>query len=196
MNYGSGSNAAANEIAGFMSGKVGIFFNTSAYISQLTVNPKLKLGISYCPHPDGVKRNGVSIGGASLWIGKDKSNVQMVHLNLSNTPLSQKNKPNGRKQPVIWPSTNAENTKTLKDLYAKYPEAKVPFEQLSTVKPNNANSGLLMEGMQYTRQLEQTAMEQTYEGANIDSTLNSVNNQMNSNLQRINKANNNFKTVQ
>ncbi len=91
---------------------------------------------------------------------------------------------------------NAENTKTLKDLYAKYPEAKVPFEQLSTVKPNNANSGLLMEGMQYTRQLEQTAMEQTYEGANIDSTLNSVNNQMNSNLQRINKANNNFKTVQ
>lgn len=198
MNYGSGSNAAANEIAGFMSGKVGIFFNTSAYISQLTVNPKLKLGISYFPHPDGVKRNGVSIGGASLWIGKDKSkNVQNGAFEFIKYALKPEEQAKWQKATGYMAiNKNAENTKTLKDLYAKYPEAKVPFEQLSTVKPNNANSGLLMEGMQYTRQLEQTAMEQTYEGANIDSTLNSVNNQMNSNLQRINKANNNFKTVQ
>ncbi len=105
MNYGSGSNAAANEIAGFMSGKVGIFFNTSAYISQLTVNPKLKWEFLIVLIQMASKEMVSALAVLLFGLERTNQNVQMVHLNLSNTPLSQKNKPNGRKQPVIWPST-------------------------------------------------------------------------------------------
>lgn len=196
MNYGSGSNAAANEIAGFMSGKVALFFNTSAYISQLTVTKKPQLGITYFPHPDGVKSNGVSIGGASLWIGNDKSkqaqNGAFAFIKYALKPQSQANWQKATGYLAI--NHQAEKTATLKKLYAKIPEAKVPAEQLAAAKPNDANSGLLMEGMQYTRQLEQTAMETSYEGKNVAKTLKSVNQQMNANLRRINRANNNFKS--
>ncbi len=78
--------------------------------------------------------------------------------------------------------------KILKDLYKKIPSAKVPGEQLASAKPNNTNSGILMEGMQLTRELEQTAMETVYNGGNINSALNTADTAMNANLKTTNKA--------
>ena len=77
MNYGAGANAQNNETASFRSGRLGMFMQSSASIGQLTTGNQDQLGITYYPHPDGQKSNGVAIGGASLWISNDKpSNVQ------------------------------------------------------------------------------------------------------------------------
>lgn len=46
-----------------------------------------------------------------------------------------------------------------------------------------------MEGMQLTRELEETAMETVYDGGNINSALNTANKAMNANLKTTNKAN-------
>ncbi len=73
-------------------------------------------------------------------------------------------------------------------MYKKIPSAKVPGEQLASAKPNNTNSGILMEGMQLTRELEQTAMETVYNGGNINSALNTADTAMNANLKTTNKA--------
>jgi len=45
-----------------------------------------------------------------------------------------------------------------------------------------------MEGMQLTRELEQTAMETVYNGGNINSALNTADTAMNANLKTTNKA--------
>lgn len=82
----------------------------------------------------------------------------------------------------------SQKEKALQDLYKKIPAARVPGEQLASAKPNNANSGILMEGMQLTRELEETAMETVYNGGNIDSALTAANKAMNANLLTTNKA--------
>ena len=77
----------------------------------------------------------------------------------------------------------------MKDLYAKNPESKVPGEQLAKAKPNYSNSGILMEGMQLTRQLEEVAMETVYNGGDINHALDTADKAINDNLHQSNRAN-------
>ncbi len=195
VNFGSGASAPTNEIAAFLSGKLGIFVQSSAYIGQLTTGNKDKLGISYFPHPDGKKANGVGIGGAALWISNDKSsNVQKGAFEFIKYAMRPDSQANWQKATgYLALNKKSQNLKVLKDLYAKEPEAKVPSEQLAAARPNNSNSGILMEGMQLTRQLEQTAMETVYEGGDISKALTTANKAMNTNLATTNKANGSFK---
>ncbi len=90
---------------------------------------------------------------------------------------------------------NAKSQKqsVLKELYRKEPEMKVPGQQLRTTKPNTTNSGILMEEMRLTRELEETAMEGLYRGANISKVLSQTEIKINSNLTQTNRANNYFK---
>ncbi|WP_119327201.1 ABC transporter substrate-binding protein [Companilactobacillus musae] len=191
IDYGSGASAGANQTAGFLSDKVGIFIQSSASIGQLTQNNKNKLGITYFPHPDDKKANGVAIGGAALWISNDKpKNVQrgafeFIKYTLKPEVQAQWQKSTG----YLALNKDSQKTKILKDLYAKSPESKVPGQQLATAKPNYSNSGILMEGMQLTRQLEEVAMETVYNGGDINQALNTADKNINDNLMQLNKAN-------
>lgn len=191
IDYGSGANAGANQTAGFLSDKVGIFIQSSASIGQLTKDNKNDLGITYFPHPDNKKANGVSIGGAALWISNDKpKNIQrgafeFIKYTLKPEVQAQWQKSTG----YLALNKDSQKTKILKDLYAKNPESKVPADQLAKAKPNYSNSGVLMEGMQLTRQLEEVAMETVYNGGDIDQALNTADNNINENLTQLNKAN-------
>lgn len=190
VNYGSGASAETNEIAAFLAGKLGIFVQSSAYIGQLTTGNKNKLGISYFPHPDGTKANGVGIGGAALWISNDKpEKVQKGAFEFIKYAESAKNQANWQVATgYLALNKKSQKEKALQDLYKRIPAARVPGEQLASAKPNNANSGILMEGMQLTRELEETAMETVYNGGNIDSALTTANKAMNANLLTTNKA--------
>ncbi|PAK99807.1 ABC transporter substrate-binding protein [Lentilactobacillus parakefiri] len=190
VNYGSGASAETNEIAAFLANKLGIFVQSSAYIGQLTTGTKNKLGISYFPHPDGVKANGVGIGGAALWISNDKpAKTQRGAWEFIKFAETAKNQANWQKATgYLALNKNSQKTKVLQDIYQKIPAAKVPGEQLASAKPNNTNSGILMEGMQLTRELEETAMEGVYNGQAINSALNTANKAMNANLKTTNKA--------
>lgn len=197
VNYGSGASAQNNEVAAFLADKLGIFIQSSAYIGQLTVNNKNRLGISYFPHPDGGKANGVAIGGAALWISNDKpKNVQKGAFEFIKYSLRADSQANWQKATgYLALNSKSQRQSVLKQLYDKQPETKVPGEQLHAAKPNNTNSGILMEGMQLTRQLEQTAMETVYNGGDISSALNTANTAMNANLVQLNKANNYYKAT-
>lgn len=103
VNYGSGSSAENNEIAAFLANKLGIFVQSSAYIGQLTTGTKNKLGISYFPHPDGVKANGVGIGGAALWISNDKpKKTQRGAWEFIKFAENPRIKLNGKRPPATW----------------------------------------------------------------------------------------------
>jgi len=191
IDYGSGASAGANQTAGFLSDKVGIFIQSSASIGQLSKNNKNKLGITYFPHPDGKKANGVSIGGAALWISNDKPKdvqrgaFEFIKYTLKPEVQAQWQKSTG----YLALNKDSQKTDILKDLYAKSPESKVPGEQLANAKANFSNSGILMEGMQLTRQLEEVAMETVYNGGDIKTALNTADKNINDNLTTLNKAN-------
>lgn len=191
IDYGSGASAGANQTAGFLSDKVGIFIQSSASIGQLTQNNKNELGITYFPHPDSKKANGVAIGGAALWISNDKPKdvqrgaFEFIKYTLKPEVQAQWQKSTG----YLALNKDSQKTSILKELYAKNPEAKVPGQQLATAKPNYSNSGILMEGMQLTRQLEEVAMETVYNGGDINQALNTADKNINDNLTQLNKAN-------
>ncbi|MFT8825551.1 MAG: ABC transporter substrate-binding protein [Liquorilactobacillus mali] len=191
MNFGAGSSASANEMAAFLSGKLGMFLQSSADISQLTAGTKDKLGITYYPHPDGQKSNGVSIGGASLWISNDKSSeVQQDSWEFIKFLMTAKNQ-------AAWQvatgylalNEDSQEEPALKKLYKSQPEAKIPGQQLRRTKPNNTNSGIFMQGLIQERTLTQTAMEQIYNGSNIKNSLVEAEKAMNSYITSNNLAN-------
>ncbi|WP_125708843.1 ABC transporter substrate-binding protein [Companilactobacillus zhongbaensis] len=191
IDYGSGASAGANQTAGFLADKVGIFIQSSASIGQLTANNKNELGITYFPHPDGQKANGVAIGGAALWISNDKPKevqqgaYEFIKYALKPEVQAQWQKDTG----YLALNKDSQKSKVLQDLYKQTPAAKVPGQQLATAKPNYYNSGILMEGMQLTRQLEEIAMETVYNGGDINKALDKADKDINANLHTLNKAN-------
>lgn len=195
VNYGSGTSAENNQTAAFLARKLGIFVQSSATIGQLAQGTKDKLGITYFPHPYGTKANGVSIGGAALWISNDKSEkvqkgaFEFIKFAEASKIQAQWQKDTG----YLALNANSQKEKVLADLYKKEPEMAVPGEQLRNAKPNSTNSGVLMEGMQLTREMEETALESIYGGSNITQTLQDASSKLNQNLERTNRANNYFK---
>ncbi|GAB5056571.1 ABC transporter substrate-binding protein [Companilactobacillus alimentarius] len=191
MNYGSGAMAGTNQTTGFLNGKIGMFIQSSASISQLNKKNKNKLGITYFPHPDGRKANGVAIGGAALWISNDKSKdvqrgvFEFIKYTLNPEIQAQWQKDTG----YLALNKDSQETKTLKELYKKNPESKVSSKQLQEAIPNNFNSGILMEGMQKTRQIEQFAMESIYNGGDITRALKDADQKIDDNLTTTNRAN-------
>ncbi|WP_057875165.1 ABC transporter substrate-binding protein [Liquorilactobacillus aquaticus] len=191
MNYGSGSNASANEMAGFLAGKLGMFLQSSSSISQLTAGTKDKIGVTYYPHPDNKKANGVSIGGASLWISNDKSaQVQRGAWNFIKYLMTPKNQ-------AAWQvstgylalNQDSQKEAVLQKLYHRYPSSKVSSDQLRKTMPNTTNSGIFMQGLIQERTFIQTAMEQIYNGGDIQKALTEAQQSMNTAVKSANKAN-------
>lgn len=191
INYGSGASAGTNQIAGFLSNKVGMFIQSSATIGQLTKDNKNKLGITYFPHPDHQKANGVAIGGAALWISNDKpQSVQRGAFEFMKYALKADSQAQWQKDTgYLALNSDAQEQPVLKKLFRDNPEAKVPGEQLASATPNYVNSGVLIEGMQLIRELEQTAMETVYNGGSIDKALKTADHSINTNIANTNRAN-------
>lgn len=191
MNYGAGSMASANQTSGFLAGKVGMYVQSSASMSQLTKKNKNKLGITYFPHPDGQKANGVAIGGAALWISNDKPKeiqrgaYEFIKYTVRPEVQAQWQKDTG----YMALNKDSQATTILKNFYKKHPEGKIPGQQLDNTVPNYCNSGILMEGMQSVRKIEEGAMEKIYAGADIEETLKSADKVINENLTQLNLAN-------
>ncbi|MFT9452073.1 MAG: ABC transporter substrate-binding protein [Liquorilactobacillus ghanensis] len=191
MNFGSGSSASANEMAAFLSGKLGIFLQSSADISQLTAGTKDKLGITYYPHPDGQKANGVAIGGASIWISNDKpATVQRGSWEFIKFLMKPENQAQWQAATgYLALNKDSQQEKVLQELYQKVPAAKVPSEQLSKTKPDETNSGVFLQGLIQERTLTQTAMDQIYNGSNIKNSLQQAEDAMNTYIKSNNQAN-------
>ncbi|MHA8111382.1 ABC transporter substrate-binding protein [Lactobacillaceae bacterium Melli_B4] len=192
MGFGSGSNAAANELAAFLSGKLGITLQSSASLGQLEAGSKSgDLGVAYYPRPDGQAANGVAIGGASLWISNDKdANIQQGAWEFIKYVLQPENQAQWQNATgYIALNKDSQNEPVLKELYKQHPEAQVPSMQLARTKPNNTNSGILMEGLVQMRTVTQTAMQQIYAGRNVNDALTDAQTQFNNFLSQHNRAN-------
>lgn len=84
---------------------------------------------------------------------------------------------------------NSKDTKILKQFYAKHSEGKIPSQQLQNTIPNYGNSGILLEGMQGIRKLEENAMEKIYRGGDIEKVLQQNEDAINEIIYNQNRAN-------
>ncbi|AUI72474.1 ABC transporter substrate-binding protein [Companilactobacillus alimentarius] len=191
MDYGSGTMASTNQTSGFLTNKVGMYIQSSASMSQLNKKNKNKLGVTYFPHADGKAANGVSIGGAALWISNDKPQeiqqgaYEFIKYTVKPEVQAQWQKSTG----YMALNKNSKDTKILKQFYAKHSEGKIPSQQLQNTIPNYGNSGILLEGMQGIRKLEENAMEKIYRGGDIEKVLQQNEDAINEIIYNQNRAN-------
>lgn len=191
MNYGTGSNADTNEIAGFLARKVGMFLQSSSQLTQVDQGSHDKIGICYYPHPDDQKPNGVAIGGASLWIGNDKSfHIQKGAWDFTKFLMQ----PDVQAQWQIKTGYLAVNMKSqqlavLKRYYNQHPEARVPGEQLAGTKPNDNNSGIYLPNMNQERVDTQSLMSDIYNGDGVSKSLRRTQKDLNKSIATTNRAN-------
>ena len=78
-NYGTNYD---NMVAGFLAGDVAMFLQSSACSRDVIDNATFEVGVAFLPHPEAEERQGVAIGGASLWMSKvKKKQNKMQHGN-------------------------------------------------------------------------------------------------------------------
>ena len=190
QNYGTGSSASANQMAGFLAGKIGIFMQSSAAAGTIAKGAKFKWGETFTAHADGVPANGVAAGGASLWISKDKSKAeQQGAWEFIKYAMEAK-------QQAAWQigtgyiAVNKASVKTaaLQAAIKKNPDINVPIEQLQAGKVNAATAGPFLVNSQMDQYLG-TAMQQIYGGKDIKQSLQEAQDEVNKGIRDTNKNN-------
>ncbi|MCM0583100.1 ABC transporter substrate-binding protein [Weissella diestrammenae] len=179
VDYGTGANAGDSELSGFTSGQIDMFMNSSASLGSIKKDAKFNVGVTYLPHPQSQKSNGVVIGGASIWQAKGKSfkaqKGSMAFLEFATSAKTQA-------QWSVDTGYFAVNKKAyqepiLKDAFKTSPMLAAPLNQLQATKLNIASSGALITSMSKERINVQNAMENVTNGKSVKDELKKANSQ-------------------
>jgi sn-glycerol 3-phosphate transport system substrate-binding protein len=186
-NYGTNGD---NMIAGFLAGDVAMFLQSSASARDVIDNAPFEVGIAYLPHPENKERQGVVIGGASLWMidGKPKAESQAAWdfmKYLQKTEVQAKWHV-GTGYFAINPS--AYDEKMVKDAWAEKPQLKVTVDQLQSTKSSYATQGALMDMLPQGRKIMETALETVFNGGDVDKAYETAQQQYNEAIKQANKA--------
>ena len=159
----------SNHRKAFISGQAAMMISSTSDVTQMTnaFNQKgWDLGTGFLPRPDAVPRQGVIIGGGTLWLTKDHPQEELKaaweYLKWISMP----------KQQVTWhkgtgyfPIRKAA-MKLLEEegWFNKFPNYKVAFDQLLQTKTSMATSGALIGVFPQLRDAVQSGIEKVYEG--------------------------------
>lgn len=159
--------------AAFQSQKVAMYMDSSAGVANAINNSSFEVGVAYIPHADDVERQGVAIGGASLWmskgIGEEKQEAAWEFMKYLATPEAQAKWHIGTGYFAINPA--AYDQDIVKTEWEKYPQYKVTVDQLQDTKPSVATQGALISVFPESRQQVVTALENLYQGADPQEVL-------------------------
>ncbi len=169
--------------------------NSTADLGNLTDAGKqsgFKLGVGALPIPDGSKRNGVVIGGASLWIAKNISKAEAeAALDFALYMTNTANMAGWHKLTGYYPVRNSSvNQLRSQGWFSSTPLQIVAFNQLLTTKPNPANAGGLNGTAIQTRTIIEQGLQKVGSGQSVASVATTTNEQVNAALTEYNK---NFK---
>ena len=159
----------SNHRKAFISGQAAMMISSTSDVTQMTdaFNTKgWELGTGFFPRPDAVPRQGVAIGGGTLWMIKDHPHEE---LNAAWEFLKWISMP---EQQVIWHKGTGyfpirkSAMKLLEEegWYTKFPNYKVAFDQLLQTKTSLATKGALIGVFPQLRDAVQSAIEKVYEG--------------------------------
>jgi len=186
-NYGTNGD---NMIAGFLAGDVAMFLQSSANARNVIDNAPFEVGIAFLPHPANKERQGVIIGGASLWMiaGKPEAEQKAAweFMKYLQTPEVQAKWHIGTGYFAVNPAAYEEET--VKKAYEKMPQLKVTVDQLQTTKPSYATQGALMDMIPEGRRIIESALETVFNGGDVDQTYDTMVKQLNDAIQQANAA--------
>ncbi|NMH67894.1 ABC transporter substrate-binding protein [Bacillus sp. RO3] len=152
--------------AAFQSEKVAMYLDSSAGVKTIIDNADFEVGVSYLPIPDDAEREGVIIGGASVWmssgIDKAKQEAAWEFMKYLTTPEVQAEWHVETGYFAINPA--AYDQDIVKEEWEKYPQLKVTVDQLRETKSGTATQGALISVFPESRQKVVTAMESLYQG--------------------------------
>ncbi|MBS4206736.1 ABC transporter substrate-binding protein [Bacillus sp. FJAT-50079] len=186
-NYGTNGD---NMVAGFLAGDVSMFLQSSASSRGVIDNAPFEVGVAYLPHPESVERQGVVIGGASLWMvdGKSAEEQQAAwdFMKYVQSPDVQANWHVGTGYFAINPAAYEEQA--VKDAHAKMPQLQVTVDQLQATKSSYATQGAVMDMIPEERKIIETALETIYNGGDVDEAYETAVKQLNSAIEQANAA--------
>ncbi len=160
----------------FTSGKVVFHVTSTADIVNIGDAAKatgFNMGVGMLPMADGVKRNGVVIGGASLWISKGISAAQATTARDFALFMT------GTDSMISWHKLTGyypvRNSSVVKLRSSGWLSGDAPqlaaFDQLLQTKPSEATAGALMGPFQQIRTIIEQAMQKVLTGQAVDATL-------------------------
>ena len=159
--------------AAFSSEKVAMYMDSSAGVANAIKNSPFEVGVAYIPHADEVKRNGVVIGGASLWMSKGidekEQEAAWEFMKYLSTPEVQAKWHLDTGYFAINPKAYEEAN--VKAKWAEFPQFKVTVDQLQDTVPGIATQGALISVFPESRQQIVTALEDLYQGKDPQEAL-------------------------
>jgi sn-glycerol 3-phosphate transport system substrate-binding protein len=186
-NYGTN---ADNMVSGFLAGDVAMFLQSSASSRDVIDNAPFEVGVAFLPHPEAEERQGVAIGGASLWMSSGKEEAEQKaaweFMKYLQTPEVQAKWHVGTGYFAINPA--AYDEQVVKDAYKDMPQLQVSVQQLQATKPSVATQGALMDMIPEERKIIETALETVYNGGDVDEAFNSAVEQVNAAIEQSNTA--------
>ncbi|PZA06080.1 ABC transporter substrate-binding protein [Meiothermus sp. PNK-Is4] len=155
-----------------------VVFHITSTADIVNINDAAKktgfeMGVGFLPIPDGVKRNGVVIGGASLWISKGIPKEQAeAALKFALFMTNSQNMAEWHKLTGYYPVrlSSVELLKKEGWLNEKAPQL-VAFNQLLETIPNEATAGALIGPFQQVRRLVEEAAQKVFSGTPVDTAL-------------------------
>ena len=151
-----------------------------------------QLGVGVLPIPDGTKRNGVVIGGASVWVAKGIDKVQAeAALEFALFMTNTANMASWHKLTGYYPVRKSSVTLLRKQgWFSSNPLQIVAFNQLLNTKPNLANAGALSGATIETRNFIEQGIQKVLGGQSVASVAATAQEQANAAIAEYNK---NFK---
>jgi len=159
----------------FQEGKAMFHITSTADVGNIAsaVEGRFQMGTGRLPIADGATRNGVVIGGASVWIldGHPQDQLEAARdfvLFMTNT----ENMVSWHKLTGYYPVRNSSiDALEAEGWFEKYPERTIAFTQLTETKTNAATGGALFGTFVDTRTIVEEAIQRVLQGADVTEAL-------------------------
>lgn len=159
--------------AAFQSGKIAMYLDSSAGVRDIVEQSSFEVGAGYLPVPEAAEREGVIIGGASLWmangIEESQQKAAWEFMKYLTSPEVQAKWHVNTGYFAI--NTDAYEQEIVQTEWDTYPQLKVTVDQLGDTKSSIATQGALISVFPETRQKVVNAMESLYQGADPKEAL-------------------------
>ncbi|MFP4408868.1 MAG: ABC transporter substrate-binding protein [Spirochaetaceae bacterium] len=159
----------------FQEGEAMFHITSTADLGNIgsAVEGSFELGTGLMPIPDGVDRNGVVIGGASVWLVDGHSTRELEAardfvLFMTNT----ENMVSWHKLTGYYPVRNSSvDALETEGWFEEDPNAFTAFDQLLNTVPNAASAGALMGSFLDTRTIIEEAIQRILQGTDVEEAM-------------------------
>ncbi|WP_058306903.1 ABC transporter substrate-binding protein [Gracilibacillus massiliensis] len=177
--------------AAFQTENTAMYLDSSAGVASTIENAPFEVGVAYIPYSEEAERNGVIIGGASLWmsngIDQQKQQAAWEFMKFLQSAESQAKWHIDTGYFAINPAAYEEDI--VKDRWEEFPQLKVTVDQLQETTPSSATQGALISVFPEARQQVVTAMENVLQGTDPKEALDKAAEETNRVIEQANRAN-------